>query len=413
MSFVWSSALKDLRRRWRDPLSLLLGAGIPLVTLALISLAFGGSGGVRPQAHLLVTDEDESFGSNLLLGAFGQGPATELVLVEEVDREEGRDRIEAGKASGWLLIPVGFGQAVLEEDPVTITLVTNPAQTILPGILEEFLSVMVDAVFYLQRLLGEPLEEIAAGPEEGEDTLPDQTVAEISITVNQLIERASTYLFPPVLALESGVDSEESEADFNLGALFFPGMFFMAVLFLAQGFSGDVWEEKLHGTLRRVITTPAEVAGFLAGKLLAAAVIFAALSLLVFLAGSWLYDLPLSRLPLAVVWSSLSGLLFLVFYNLIHLYAGSQTAGNFMTSAVTFPLLMAGGSFFPFEIMPDWLASVGRWTPNGWALEQLKAILAGEMDMGGLTVAFLGMAVLGGVVFVMSARRLRRGFALA
>jgi hypothetical protein len=164
------------------------------------------------------------------------------------------------------------------DDPLSlllgagIPLVTNPAQTILPGILEEFLSVLVDAVFYLQRLLGEPLDEIAAGPAEGEDRLSNETMADISITVNQLNERMSTYLFPPVLALESGFASDEDEAEFNLGALFFPGMLFMAVLFVAQGFSDDVWEEKLQGTLRRVITTPAEVAAFLAGKLLAAAV---------------------------------------------------------------------------------------------------------------------------------------------
>lgn len=412
MSFVWSSALKDLRRRMRDPLALVLGAGIPFVTLALISLAFGVSGEVKPRAHLLVTDEDSSFVSNLLVGVFGQGPATELVWLEEVEREEGRSRVEAGEASGWLLIPAGFGQAVLEEEPVTLTLITNPAQVILPGILEEFLSVLVDATFYLQRLLGEPLEVIAAGPEEGESTLPDQTVAEISVTINQLMERLSTYLFPPVLVLESEVELDEAKADFNLGALFFPGMFFMAILFMAQGFSDDVWQEKLHGTLRRVITTPEEVSSFLAGKLLAAAVIFAALSLLVFIAGSWLYGFPLSRLPLAVAWATFSGLLFLVFFILIHLHAGSQTAGGIMTSFITFPLLMIGGSFFPFEIMPDWLASVGRWTPNGWALEQLKAILAGGVDMGGLSAAFIGLAVLGAVAFVLSSRRLRRGFAL-
>ena len=30
----------------------------------------------------------------------------------------------------------------------------------------------------------------------------------------------------------------------------------------------------------------------------------------------------------------------------------------------------AGGSFFPFETMPDWMASFGQLTPNGWALVQ-------------------------------------------
>lgn len=412
MSFIWSSALKDLRRRLRDPLALILWAGIPFVALAMMSLAFGG-GEVKPQAHLLVTDEDESFGSDLLVGAFGQGPATELVRIEEVDSDEGRARVEAGEASGWLRIPEGFGQAVLEEEPVTLTLVTNPAQTILPGILEEFLSVLVDAVFYIQRLLAEPLAVIAAGPEEGENTLPDLTVADISVTVNQLVERLDSYLFPPVLALESEVESDEEQAGLNIGFLFFQGMFFMAILFMAQGMSDDVWQEKLHGTLRRVITTPGEVSAFLAGKMLAAAILFAGLSLVVFIAGSWLYDIPRSRLPLAVLWTTFSGLLFLAFFTLIHVHAGSQTAGGIMTNFITFPLLMVGGSFFPFELMPDWLAAVGRRTPNGWALEQLKAILSGSVVMGRLGAAFVVLAVLGSLAFVVTSRRLKKGFALA
>ena len=48
--------------------------------------------------------------------------------------------------------------------------------------------------------------------------------------------------------------------------------------------------------------------------------------------------------------------------------------GNVVISAVLFPLLMLGGSFFPSEAMPGWMAQVGRWTPNGWAVERLKAL---------------------------------------
>jgi hypothetical protein len=36
---------------------------------------------------------------------------------------------------------------------------------------------------------------------------------------------------------------------------------------------------------------------------------------------------------------------------------------------------MVGGSFFPLEVMPEALARVGRWTPNGWALGHFKGIL--------------------------------------
>ena len=50
MRYVWATALKDLRRRLRDPLALALWLGIPFVVLSLLSLAFGG-GDATPQAN--------------------------------------------------------------------------------------------------------------------------------------------------------------------------------------------------------------------------------------------------------------------------------------------------------------------------------------------------------------------------
>ena len=56
MNFFWSSTQKDLNRRRRDPLSIALWIGIPLVIGLLIILAFGRR--PQPQAHLLVADQD-------------------------------------------------------------------------------------------------------------------------------------------------------------------------------------------------------------------------------------------------------------------------------------------------------------------------------------------------------------------
>jgi ABC-type multidrug transport system permease subunit len=71
---------------------------------------------------------------------------------------------------------------------------------------------------------------------------------------------------------------------------------------------------------------------------------------------------------------------------------------------------MLGGSFFPFEVMPAWMASLGQMTPNGWALLRLREIMGGEADAGALLVSFAaGLAIVMALGF-LAARRIR-GFA--
>jgi ABC-type multidrug transport system permease subunit len=75
-----------------------------------------------------------------------------------------------------------------------------------------------------------------------------------------------------------------------------------------------------------------------------------------------------------------------------------------------FPLMMIGGSFFPFEAMPAGMAVIGKLTPNGWALEQLKRILLENVELRSLTLSFLGLLIVGSVLFFVSARRIRTRF---
>jgi hypothetical protein len=57
------------------------------------------------------------------------------------------------------------------------------------------------------------------------------------------------------------------------------------------------------------------------------------------------------------------------------------------------------------------MVAVGRFTPNGWALQQLKAILAGDLAFPGMVRALVILAALGCLFFVASTWRLRSRFA--
>ncbi len=58
-----------------------------------------------------------------------------------------------------------------------------------------------------------------------------------------------------------------------------------------------------------------------------------------------------------------------------------RAADSSCSSMIVFPLMMIGGSFFPLEVMPAWMARIGRWTPNGLGVAQLKEILFGHPDL--------------------------------
>jgi len=89
--------------------------------------------------------------------------------------------------------------------------------------------------------------------------------------------------------------------------------------------------------------------------------------------------------------------------------ASSQRAAQVLGNLVIFPLALVGGCFFPLEIAPAWLASIGRRTPNGWAVTQFKAILSGALHPAQLAVALGALAAAGALAFLLALRSLRRG----
>lgn len=411
MRFAWTTAVKDWRCHRRDPVGLFMWIGIPLLIGGMLTAVSGGRSGPRPQAHLLVADVDGSFLSRLFVGSLDRMGG--MIRTESVGLEDGKVRMAQGDATALLTIPEGFGAAVLQEKPATLELLTNPSQTILPRIVEETMSVFVEGTFYLHRLVGEDLRDFAAGPPDGATVFPDQRIAEFSMKVNQLVARIRGYLFPPTIRVETvaAVDSEETETVASVALLFLPGILFMSLLFMAQGLSIDLWRERDEKTLRRVAVSPQTLLSFLLGKLLSGAGVMLLVILIALSVGYAFFGLSIATFPLALVWALVSGAFLMQMMTVIQVHSASQRAGSVVTMILIFPMMMVGGSFFPFEAMPAGMAFFGRLTPNGWALEQLKKILAGNVDPGALAASFAGLFVVGSVLFLVSASRIKRTFA--
>ena len=359
MSFIGTSFLKDLTRWRQDVMSTIIWISIPLMIGGLITVMMGSD--VKPHGVLLMVDQDESFLSELIAIAYTAGELGELISVEKTTLEEGTQRINDGEASGLLIIPEGFGNAFLQSEPVTLTLKTNPAQTILPGIITNVTEILLDAGFYAHQLFG---DEIDAMQEFGDDPA-DALIASMAVTIQNKIEAVAPHLFPPIIDIEI-VAPPPTEPSPPLALLFLPGIILMAVMFSANGVAGDWWRERQQGTLRRLVYAPGRLGAFIAGKALAAAVIIGLVGGVTLVVGFLYHGIAWSKLPSSLVWISISGVaLFSWFAALQMLFSNQKTAGV-ISQMLVFPLLMAGGSFFPLAVMPGWIAVIGRASPNGF-----------------------------------------------
>ena len=420
MRFLFISARKDLKRRLADPLALLIWIGIPVLLGSMMSLLAGGDG-APPTARLLVVNQDDSMAGSFLVGALGQGGSDSFLSVEEVDLDTGQARIGDGDGTALLIVPPDFGAALIADEPTELTLVTNPAQRILPAIIIEGLEILGEAVFYGQRLLGDPIRETAEGLPPDQSLLDGATVAELATHVKDRVTAAGDLLSPPVLDLDLGGNGADQDDDadaavtsgFDIARLFLPGMIFMSVLFITQGMSSDLWQEKQAGTLRRAVSSPNSLLSFVGGKLLAGLTLIAMMATIALLVGVLIFDVSPVRAPLAIVWCAYAGTALLGLFLFIAILGSTQRTANLISTMTLFPLMMIGGSFFPFEAMPTWMQTVGAWTPNGLAVVQLRALLFDTPDPSSLAVAAAAIGATAGATLLLCARRLRESFVTA
>jgi len=406
-SFFSASVRKDLARWRQDKAVLLIWLGIPFLIGGLITVMMDGGGG-SPSGVLLIADQDGSLLSGFVVGAYSQDQLGELIVVEKVSVQEGETRINDGDASGFLTIPPGFQDAFLNETPVTLTLKTNPAQIILPGIIEDVTEILLDLGFYAQRLLGPEIQQIQNA---GSLSLPDDLlVAAISVDIQNKISKVGPKLSPPLLDVVV-VEPPPAESQPDMALLFLPGIILMAVLFSSNSLAADYWAEREKGTLRRLVSAPGVLSGFVAGKAVAALAVIGFIAGITLLVGFAYHDIAWNKYIPSLLWVSSGGVGLFAWFAALQMMFPNSRAANLITTLLLFPLMMAGGSFFPLAALPDSIASIGRLSPNGFIVDRLSGELmatgAWSIDAGSwLTLAAITLSGL-----AISTWRLRSGFA--
>ncbi|MDH3747960.1 MAG: ABC transporter permease [Gammaproteobacteria bacterium] len=368
MRFVSASVKKDLARWWQDSTAILIWLGIPFLIGGLITSMIAGQNGGTPTGVLLIADQDDSVLSGLVAGAYAQDQLGELISVEQVTLDEGEKRIASGDASGFLTIPAGFQDAFLNESPVTLTLKTNPSQIILPGIIQDVTEILLDLGFYAQQLLGDEIARIQSA--DLNDQPDDVFVSGIAVDIQNKLQSVAPKLFPPIIDIEI-VEPPPTEAQPDMALLFLPGVILMAILFSANGLAADYWLERDTGTLRRLVSAPGMLSSFVAGKAIAALVIMGLIAGITLSVGFAYHGVSWTKFTSSLIWVSFAGVGFFAWFAALQMLFSNRRTASLVSSIFLFPLLMAGGSFFPLAALPEWIAAIGRLSPNGFVADKL------------------------------------------
>ncbi len=390
---------KDLRRRLRSPLSTILVLVFPLVLASILAMAFGAGETRAPKVRLLIDDQDGELVGSLVAQAFARPEAAQYFEVETAG-PDALERLEKGEFSALLRLPKGLTDALLDGRAVELDLVRNPAQSILPEVAEQITQVLADGLSAASYSLRGPLNELLPLLDAGQGP-SDQSVASVSVTVNQWISRSGKYVFPPAITLEpvqlekpgakpAGTGGGGGTASVFLIVL--PGLAVFSLFTLGDMVMRDLLGEGTRGTLRRVLAGPVTPGTVVVAKAAtAAAVAVAGLLILAAIAGlvarHGVDFAGFALLSLALI-AAVTGLASTI-YGLARNERQGSTVGNVLYMVLAF----SGGSFLPLDSLPPAMRAISPLSLFYWGTQGYKALLA---DGGGLRDVLLHTGILAG-----------------
>ncbi|MDX2139184.1 MAG: ABC transporter permease [Chloroflexota bacterium] len=434
MKTVWDIALNDLRMIFRQKdiwINILI---LPLVIAFFIGFANGagvqpGTVPDAPDILLDVIDNDGSALSSQFLDALRAANVNFVLCPLDNDAADrcqldgapfdaalAEARLRNQVALALLDIPAGFGASLQSGQNVTLGYRSNENASAPSYILQ---AVQATVQQFSAALVAERVgrDALANTPGLGLDE------AEQNALATDIRQRASDLLTaqPPVVnevvSTAGGDAVTPSSGGFSQSI---PGMATMYVMFAVFPVAVALMAERKQGTLQRMVTMPIARWQILGGKLLARFIMGMLQYGIVFFGGLLLFplifnaffgmntqisfgnDLPALLLTMVVYTLCVTALTLL-----LTTFLKNEAQAGALTLLLTLTLAPLGGAWWPLEIVPDWMRTLGHISPVAWAMNSYSELIFFNGSL--LTVLpFIGvLAAAAAVFFAIGVARFR------
>jgi ABC-type multidrug transport system permease subunit len=339
-------------------------------------MVFGNDSSGPPKTTLAIVDQDSSIVSRLVKGALAQGPVGEMItLVDARDSTDVEALFRTEKASAALVIPRGFGERLLRVEKQSLTLYTNPRHTIGPQIAEGIVGSLVVVGNGLLRQFEAPIRRMNAMRSA---PTADQVagISRDAFGSMQGLGGLSAIRNIQVTVVETEDDTDAS--DFNLAALFFPGLVMFGVLSVSLNLEHRFLRDRTHHVTRRFVMAPVSPFSIALQQRLYTASFAYVVGILSALLGGLIWRIPAHGLGDAHLIVIAVALFISGWNGIIFSLSNSERAVSAISSITMVFLSLLSGAFFPADLMPEGFRSMVKLLPAGMANLGLTRSLTGQ-----------------------------------
>jgi len=370
---IYLIATNGLRRLFRDRSNIFFVFVLPMVIILVIGLVFGTGFTTR----LALIAEDPGPVESELAARIGSIP--DLIVLRATDIEEVRQQMRRNEIDALVVIPAGYGAAVLAGQSVELGYLATPSvsgpevRTLVQAEVSQHAAELRAARFAAQHT--------------GIDT---QAALATAKTVNAAL--------PSVDAVREG--SASSFSAFDLGASQ-QLVLFMFITALAS--STALIQSRRLGVSRRMLSTPTSAGTVVVGETAGRYLVILMQGLFIVLGAALLFGVgwgdPLAA-TLVVLGFGLcgtgSGML------VGSMFGNEQQAGG-LSIFLALVLGALGGSMVPLEVFPETVRRIAHLTPHAWANDAFAELLRFGSGAPEIALELVVLFTYGSVLVLMAA----------
>ncbi len=422
MTKLWHIALHDLRVTFTEKGIWLNLVVIPIVLIFIIGVVnggFGGNGGTvwvrvdvfdydQSALSAQFLDELRAVNANLALCPMEDDEENvcryeDEAAMQTMSEEHAERRVANNVVNAVLVIPEGFGAAALNGQPVNL-LYRSEEQPGLPGLALQAVQTAAQRMgaATVAARVGVDVYENSGLPvrfaEESEREAFQQAVYDRAGAIwNGLTE---TVRYTQSIPQESSGNSGFSQS--------IPGMGSMYVMFTVLAGTFILLQERKQWTLQRLIMMPVARWQVTGGKMLARFIMGMVQYGVAFSFGALVLGVPFGNSPVAlllVMMSFVTCMTALAF--LLATFVRNEMQASSVVTLLALTLAPLGGAWWPLEVVPEWMRTVGHLSPVAWAMDGFSTLIYRGGGIADVIVPVVVLFAAAAVIFFFALRRFR------
>jgi ABC-2 type transport system permease protein len=388
MREIVAMAFKDLRILLRDRAGFFFTLIWPLLIAVFFGVMFGGNRASEQASaiDIAVVDEDGTQASREFVEALEAGPEFAVTLL---DREQAFDAVKRREAVAYVVLKPGFGEAsrrVFWGEPPQVELGIDPARgaeaAMVEGILMKYASERMGQAISDQGAQRANIRSARESLAEAGDMPPEVrgNLEHLFADLDRFMEQESVYAdtadsaaggfggLEPIKVERSDVAAATYSGPGSAYAITFPQGVIWGLIGTAAGFAVSIVVERTRGTLFRLQTAPISRTSVLGGKALACFISIILMTTVLYTLAFFAFRLKPLSLPLLGLAVVSSAVAFVGVMMLLAVSGKTEQAVGGIGWAVLIVMSMLGGGMIPLFFMPDWMKTIGTFSPVKWSV---------------------------------------------